>query len=185
MKHTGIKQLETERLILRRFTVDDAGAMWDNWASDDEVTKFLGWPTHDNAGVSRKVLEDWEKSYKNDNFYNWAVELKSIGEPIGSMGAISWNEDIKMCEIGYCIGKKWWRNGYTSEALAAVIKFFFKEVGVNRIEARHDPQNPNSGKVMAKCGMKCEGLLKMAQKNNMGIRDCVVYGFIAEEYEGI
>lgn len=184
MKHSGTKQLETERLILRRFTVDDAGDMWANWANDCEAAKFMSWTAHDSADVSRKVLEDWIESYERADSYHWGIVPKELGEPIGSIGAISWNEDIKMCEIGYCIGRKWWRKGYTSEALAAVIKFFFKEVGVNRIEARHDPQNPNSGKVMAKCGMKYEGLLKMAQKNNMGIRDCIVYGLIAGEYEG-
>lgn len=59
-----------------------------------------------------------------------------------------------MAHIGYCIGRKWWKQGITSEALKAVIDFLFDEVKTNRIEARHDPRNPNSGLVMKKCGMK-------------------------------
>jgi ribosomal-protein-alanine N-acetyltransferase len=91
-------------------------------------------------------------------------------------------DDIKMVHIGYCIGKKWWNKGITSEAFEAVIKYFFEEVGVNRIESRHDPRNPNSGKVMAKCGLKYEGTMVQADKNNQGIRDSSHYGLVAGDY---
>ena len=56
-----------------------------------------------------------------------------------------------------------------SEALGAVIDFLFDEVGVNRVESRHDPRNPNSGAVMKKCGMKFEGTLRQSDRNNQGI----------------
>jgi ribosomal-protein-alanine N-acetyltransferase len=87
-----------------------------------------------------------------------------------------------MVHIGYCIGKKYWNQGITSEALNRIIKFFFEEVGVNRIESRHDPNNPNSGKVMKKCGMKYEGTIRQADINNQGICDYSEYGILAEEY---
>ena len=59
--------LETERLILRRFTLDDADAMYRNWASDDEVTKYLTWPAHSSVDITKMVLADWVESYKNDD----------------------------------------------------------------------------------------------------------------------
>lgn len=65
-----------------------------------------------------------------------------------------------MVHVGYCIGKKWWHQGITSESLATLIRFFFKEVKVNHIESRHDPRNPNSGKVMKNCGLIYEGTIK-------------------------
>lgn len=68
-----------------------------------------------------------------------------------------------MVHVGYCIGKKWWHQGITSEALAALINFFFKEVKANRIESRHDPRNPNSGKVMEKCGLIYEGTIRQCE----------------------
>ncbi len=98
------------------------------------------------------------------------------------MGAVAFNEKARSVEIGYCIGEKWWRRGYTSEALSAVIRFFFEEVGVNRVYSEHDPRNPNSGRVMEKCGMKYEGTLRQADFNNTGICDTCVYGILAEEY---
>jgi ribosomal-protein-alanine N-acetyltransferase len=82
------------------------------------------------------------------------------------------------------LGKHWWNKGIMSEALMELIKFFFEKVGVNRIELRHDPNNPNSGKVMAKCGMKFEGHLRQADKNNQGIVDTIYYGILAEDYFG-
>lgn len=78
MKHCGTERLETNRLILRRFVSEDAAAMYKNWASDDEVTKYLTWPTHPNIEVSKFVTEDWVGSYADENYYQWAIVLKII-----------------------------------------------------------------------------------------------------------
>ena len=175
--------METERLILRRFTADDAEPAFKNWTSSDGVTKFLRWPTYRDISAMRDYINFQLENYKKIDTYDWAIVLKELGEPIGSMGAVAFNEKAQSVEIGYCIGEKWWRRGYTSEALAAVIKFFFEEIGVNRVYSEHDPRNPNSGKVMEKCGMKYEGTLRQADFNNSGICDTRIYGILAEEYE--
>lgn len=73
MKHYGTKKLETDRLVLRRYTNEDAAAMYKNWASDPEVTKFLMWPTHSNQNVSQNVTDDWVNRYSDDNYYHWAL----------------------------------------------------------------------------------------------------------------
>lgn len=181
MKHCGTQRLETKRLILRRFVNKDATAMYKNWASDNEVTKYLTWPAHSNQEVSRMVVEDWVKSYDREDYYQWAIVLKEKGEPIGSIGVVHMNEDVSMVHIGYCIGKTWWHNGITSEALKAVMDFLFDVVDVNRIESRHDPQNPNSGRVMKKCGMKYEGTLRSSDRNNQGICDACYYALLKSE----
>lgn len=182
MDHKGTVTLETERLILRRFKLGDADAMFRNWANDPEVTRYLTWPTHSDVSVSRFVIGSWLKQYENLNYYSWAIVLKEIDEPIGSISAVMINELLEEVEVGYCIGRKWWRQGYTSEALAELIRFFFEEVGVNRIKATHDVQNPNSGKVMQKCGMKYEGTMRQGGKNNQGLCDVSVYAIIAKVY---
>ena len=69
MDHLGSKTLETQRLILRRFALSDAEAMYQNWASDPEVTKFLTWPTHTSAEISSMVLSDWVSHYAEENYY--------------------------------------------------------------------------------------------------------------------
>jgi ribosomal-protein-alanine N-acetyltransferase len=182
MEHLGTQRLETERLILRRFLIDDAENMFKNWASDDEVTKYLTWPSHQNTDVSKKIIEQWLKEYEKNDRYNWAIVLKEINEPIGSISVVKQSDDIKMVHVGYCIGKTWWNKGFVSEALTRLLRFFFEDVGVNRIEARHDPDNPNSGKVMRKCGMKYEGRMRQSDKNNQGIVDTIYYGIIADDY---
>ncbi len=72
MKHCGTQRLETERLILRRFVNKDAGAMYKNWASDSEVTKYLMWQTHSSEAISQSIIDEWLKEYSNDNYYHWA-----------------------------------------------------------------------------------------------------------------
>lgn len=154
-----------------------------NWANDLEVTKFLTWEPHNSSEVSKNTLKSWIDEYKNENFYQWAIVLKSNGsEPIGSISIVQQNEEIGMVHVGYCIGKKWWKKGVTSEALNALIKYFINEVEANRIESRHDPLNPGSGKVMMKCGMKYEGTMRKADINNQGICDYSMYGLLAEDY---
>ena len=184
MKHLGTKELETESLLLRRFRKDDAEAMYRNWASDPEVTKYLMWPTHKNISISETVLEDWVENYADKTYYQWAIILKSEGpEPIGSISIVRQDKNVKMVHVGYCIGRKWWHQGITSEALDRVVSFFFEEVRVNRFESRFDPRNANSGKVMEKCGLLYEGTMRQGDWNNQGICDYSMYGLVRDDYE--
>lgn len=185
LKHSGTQTLETNRLILRPFTVDDASAMYENWASDDAVTKFLTWPTHTSVNTTKALLTDWVNNYASSDYYQWAIVLKDINEPIGSISIVHANEDIDMVEIGYCIGQNWWHHGITSEALASIIPFCFEELGANRVQAKHDINNPNSGNVMAKCGMTYEGTLRAFAKSNQGICDMAIYSILKSEYDAV
>jgi ribosomal-protein-alanine N-acetyltransferase len=79
------------------------------------------------------------------------------------------------------MGRAWWHQGIMSEALQAVMDFFFDKVGANRIESRHDPRNPHSGMVMKKCGMKYEGTMRSSDRNNQGICDASWYALLRSE----
>jgi len=182
MKHCGTRVLETDRLILRRYEIGDAAAMYKNWASDSEVTKYLMWQPHSSVTVSHSIIKEWLNEYSNDNYYHWAILLKENGnEPIGDIAVVHMNEEVSMMHIGYCIGRNWWHQGITSEALNAVIDYLFDVVDVNRIESRHDPRNPNSGGVMKKCGMKYQGTLRSSDWNNQGICDACYYALLKSE----
>jgi ribosomal-protein-alanine N-acetyltransferase len=183
MKHLGAKTIETERLILRKFKVIDADMMYKNWASDDNVTKFLTWPTHNSVEISKYVLMDWEEKAKSNDNYQWCIVLKQTGEAIGSIGVVQLMETIDTAEIGYCIGSEFWNKGITTEALRSVINFLFNQVEVNRIEAGHDVNNPASGKVMQKCGLRFEGIQRKRGRNNVGICDMAVYGMLKEDQQ--
>lgn len=176
MNHIGTQYIETDRLILRRFELSGAQAMFDNWASDDEVTKYLTWPSYGDVSVAEQTLKDWVAQYAKDDCYRWAIVLKENGpQPIGSIDVCQWREDGDVPEIGYCMGKRWWHRGVMSEALGAVIDFLFRQAGIERIVARHDVNNPHSGGVMRKCGMRFEGIHEKSHRNNQGEIDTANY----------
>ncbi len=180
--HIGTKRIETQRLILRKFTSFDAKDMYKNWTSDDDVTKYLTWPTHSNLAVTEKILSEWISNYDNPEFYQWAIELKNTGEVIGSISLVAMDNDNENCEVGYCIGKDFWNKGIITEAFSTLINVLFTEIGFQRITGRHDVDNPASGCVMKKCGLKYEGTLRKILKNNKGILvDCKYYSILREE----
>ncbi len=183
MNHQGTKELETDRLILRRFRIEDAEEMYVNWASDDEVTKFLTWPTHPSAQITGMLLSDWTQRYEKSDYYNWGIVLKETGELIGNISVVQVKEDTQAAILGYCMGRKWWGQNIMPEAGKKVIEYLFCEVGFNRIAANHDKNNPKSGRVMQKIGMTYEGTLRSAGWCNQGIIDDVWYSILKNEYE--
>ncbi len=183
MNHKGTVTLETKRLILRRFKEEDADAMFRNWASDPIVSKFLTWPAHASAEVSASIIKSWIENYVTPSWYQWGIEYKELGEVIGGISCVRVDEGIEKVEIGYCIGKEWWHKGIMTEAFTRVLEFLFTEIGVNRVEAKHDINNPNSGAVMKKCGLQYEGTYRQADRNNQGLCNCSVYGILKEEWE--
>ena len=183
MTHKGTVQLETERLILRRFVEADVEDIFNNWSNDPEVTKYLRWQPHGDISVTRGYMEDKLRAYEREDYYLWAMELKGAGAVIGNIGVGRHNDAPRSATIGYCLGRAWWNRGYMSEALRGVIKFFFEEVGMNRVEARHDPRNPGSGRVMQKAGMTYEGTLRQADMNNQGVCDEACWAILASEYK--
>ena len=183
MKHLGTVRIETERLVLRPFCMEDAQAMYDNWASDSQVTKFLTWPPHDSVEVTGRILAGWTAEYEKPDYYNWAIAWKEDeSQVIGGISLVELDADVESATAGYCMGRKWWCMGVMPEAFSGIIRFLFEEVGLNRIQARYDTENPASGRVMEKCGLKEEGVLRQSGRNNLGIRDMCVRGLLASEY---
>ena len=184
LTHKGTKTIETDRLILRQFTMEDAPAMFRNWANDDEVTKHLTWPTHSDVEVTKMVLSDWTSHYAKPDFYNWAIVLKENGgEPIGNISVVRINHNTECAAMGYCMSRAHWRKGVMPEALKAVVDFLFDEVGFNRIEAEHDVNNPASGRVMEKAGLRYEATLRQSGRNNQGIVDLVWRAILRSDWE--
>ncbi len=87
--------------------IEDAAAIYHNWASDPEVTKYLTWPAYTSVDDAEKTFREWLFSYQNSSFYQWAIVPKDLNEPIGSISVVDLDEKTEMVEIGYCIGRKW------------------------------------------------------------------------------
>ena len=182
MNHQGTKNLETERLILRRFNVEDAEGFFLNVTSDPEVNKFLTWPLDESVDDTKKLLAGWVERYENPERYCWAIVLKDTEAVIGTIAAPTVKNRIDAVEVTYCIGSKWWGKGIVPEALQIVMRYMFEEVQANRIEAGFDSNNPNSGRVMEKVRMQKEGFLRQAGRNNQGLFDLVFYGILKDDW---
>ena len=166
MRHAGTQEIVTERLLLRRLLPQDAEMMYENWASDPEVTRFLRWEPHRNALQTVGLLAAWATLYPNPDYYQWAIVEKATGQVFGSIGIFNaalgapeqkaaWPElDTSggVWEVGYCIGRKWWNKGFTTEALKAVVDYWFRNTDSNWLCCCYTKENPASGRVMQKAG---------------------------------
>lgn len=166
MRHAGTQELETDRLLLRRLLPEDADMMYQNWASDPEVTRFLRWEPHRNELETLALLAAWATLYPNPDYYQWAMVEKASGQVFGSISLFNslpeepqqkgeWpGLDVSegVWEAGYCIGKSWWNRGFTTEALKAVVKYWFENTDSNWLACCHAKANPASGRVMEKAG---------------------------------
>ena len=141
--------LTTERLILRKFAENDLDAMYRIF-SDIDVNKFLPWfPLKTIEDAKIFYIERYDKKYKQEIAYNYAICLKEDNRPIGYIN-VSMNEGY---DFGYGLSKEFWHKGIITEASNAVVEQLRKD-GIPYITATHDINNPRSGKVMQKLGMK-------------------------------
>ena len=184
LKHAGTRRLETGRLILRRYTVDDAPAMFERWCHDPEVSRFLTWPPHASVDVTRALLTEWVADYDRPDCYNWVLELKDGGGIIGNCSVVRIDESIDELELGYCMGRAWWGKGYMPEAVRAIVAFLFDVVSANRVAAEHDLENQKSGRVMQKAGMTFEGVRRQGFRGMRGIQDMACYSILASDPRG-
>lgn len=183
LTHKGTQTLHTERLTLRRFKIEDAQAMFDNWASDERVTRYLTWTPHESPEFTKQLLEDWCAAYENPSTYHWAIEFEE--EAIGGISVVRLSERSEYAELGYCIGYDYWNKGIMSEAAKAVIHYLFAEVGLHRIGISHAVQNPASGRVAQKCGMTYEGTKRESFQSSAGeFLDIAEYAILKSEWNG-
>lgn len=180
--HKGTQTIQASRLTLRRFTVDDAQAMFGNWANDERVTRFLTWLLHESPELTKQLLESWCTCYENLNYYNWAMEYN--GAPIGNISVVRFSERSERAELGYCMSHSYWSKGLMTEAAKAVIDFLFDEVRVNRVGISHAVKNPASGRVAQKCGLTFEGTKRQYFKTAAGeFLDISDYSILRSEWE--
>ena len=170
------ERLETDRLMLRKATKNDASDMLD-YASDEETVKYLDW-----AGA--KTVEEVRKGIFDFHWSNpgiWAIELKDTQKCIGTID-IRLRPEHEKCEFGFVLNRQYWNNGYMTEALSSILKLCFEELELNRVEAFHYVGNEGSGRVMQKCGMKYEGTSVQGVKVKGVFRDEVRYGVTKEHW---
>lgn len=179
--------IETKRLILRPFKIDDYKECYKNYTSDPMVSLYLTWDAHENEKVTYDFLKSKIPLYDLDDHYDWCVTRKENDGTTTIIGAISCVKYIKKhkyCEIGYCYGTNYWHHGYATEALKAVIDFLFKETDIDTIAAEFMATNVKSGNVMKRCHMKKISVIKdVAYNSNDNLReDMIVKSITRDRY---
>lgn len=145
--------LETERLILRPFCMEDARDVFQCWESDPDVAKYMFWESHNDINKTIDWVKKELSKINADDWYRWAILLKETGELLGT-GLIYVDEHYGKFEIAYNLGKKAWGFGYTTEVMQEVIKFAKEELKIKEIMGRHAKENLSSGRILEKLGFK-------------------------------
>lgn len=181
MRHKGSKELETNRLLLRRIYKEDALEIYNGFINQE---KFLYYLNKEKRTLEEEIssLEMIDEKNKGDDYYNWVITLKDTGRIIG-MIVLKVKEVNECVEATYAIDERYCNKGYMSEALERVIKYAFEELFVNRFQACCVVSNVASRKVMEKCGMDLEGILRSYVILKDGYHDTYMYSVVKEDLE--
>ncbi len=177
----NLPHLETERLILRKMTLDDAKDMFE-YASDPEVVKYTLWDNHKSVEDSREFLKMAIRKYDNHEVSEWGVVFKENNKFIGTCGYAWWRPVHNRAEIGYAISRKYWGKGLMTEAVKEVIKFGFDKMQLNRIEGTCFVGNIGSQRVLEKVRMTFEGILREQLLVKGIYRNLRLYSLLRREY---
>ena len=154
-KNFCLPKIETKRFILRKFTKNDVNDLYE-YASDDEVTRFLSWDTYKSIDMASDYIEKILQKYSKNEIAPWGIEWKENSKLIGSIDFVQYDRKNFSAEIGYVLNKEYWNKGIMTEALKEIVKFGFDKMNLMRIEARLDSKNVASERVMQKNGLKYE-----------------------------
>ena len=182
LKHTGTINIETERLILRKFSYEDIPNMINNWIANPNVQHEYGELEYKTPAEVKGLLDKWISKYESNDFYRWAIILKENNENIGQIAFCRVYTEIETAEIEYCIGEDYWGKGYATEALNAIIDFSFKEPKFYKLEAFHRSLNTRSGRVLKKTALRQVETVRRFEIENITPHNEICYGITLDDY---
>ncbi|MDG5856927.1 GNAT family N-acetyltransferase [Clostridium beijerinckii] len=182
LAHVGTAQIETERLILRKFEYTDDENMLKYWISDPEVQSLYSEPVYSTKEEVKELLEKYISSYDKSDYYRWAVILKETNECIGQISYFLVDNNNNFAEIEYCIGSLFQRKGFATEATKAIIKYGFDKMNLHKVQICHKSINMPSRKVIEKCGFVYEGTLRDFFYENGEYIDRLYYSILKDEF---
>lgn len=173
--------LETERLMLREVTMEDAPDML-SYLSDEKVAHQMGVEPYLTAKSVEEEISWYTSIWENGTGIRWGIMLKQTDTIIGSCGFLNRETKHSRAEIGYELHPAYWRRGIASEAIEAVVQFGYYHLQLERIEAIIDPLNVPSQKVLEKHGFEREGLLRHYEYNFGRFNDVYIYAGIKSDF---
>lgn len=172
--------LRTKRLLLRKMKSSDSNSLFHIW-SDPAVTKYMNIDKFTDEIQAKEMIKLLDKLSKKNKAIRYSIiELKS-NKIIGSCGYNSLDFENANTEIGYELDKDYWGRGYAPEAITCLIKYAFNDLKLNRIEAKVEPENTNSIKVLEKLNFTYEGTLRKVEKSKGYFIDLCLYSLLVTE----
>lgn len=179
MGGTAVKTLETDRLNLKMFALQDAEELF-AYASNPNVGPHAGWAPHRNVEESRQVIEEIFLPPEA-----WAVRVKGEGKVVGviALEPDRLRPDANSRELGYNLAEDHWGKGYMTEAAKEVLRFAFCELGLDQVGICTSKVNKRSQRIIEKCGFTYEGTIRRTYQTYDGsLRDSMVFSMLKEEY---
>ncbi len=165
MNHKGTNRITKGKITLRRFEYKDAKEMFDNWASDDNVTKWLTWNSHLDINETKSTINEWISNYKRNDFYHWAILYNN--DLVGSIGVNKIDGDIAI--IGYCLSAEYQNKGIMTKCLSLVESYLFNDINFNEIKILCSINNAASIRVVEKNNYKLINEIKNYRENKNDI----------------
>lgn len=183
LTHIGTMQIETERLILRRFEYTDDEDMLKYWVSNPEIQSMYCEPIYTTKQEVKKLLNKYISSYEQKDYYRWAIILRRTDECIGQIAYFLMNTDNHFAEIEYCIGEPFQRKGLATEVTKAVIQYGFNRINLHKVQICHKSINTASRRVIEKCGFVYEGTSRDFFYENGEYIDRLYYSILKDEFK--
>lgn len=165
---------ETKRLILRKVTEADAASLFSVW-SDPAVTRFMNIDTFTNVEQAEQMIHFLNQLADENRAVRYTLTEKKTDQVIGSCGFNSLDFENAKAEIGYDLGQPYWGNGYAGEAVLCLIDYAFHHLQLMRVEAKAEPENLSSIRVLQKTGFSFEGILRKSEKSKGTFIDLALY----------
>jgi len=176
----NLPQLETSRVKLRKIDLFDTQDIYE-YASNPQVSEFLFWDTHKNPITSRKFISNIMQCAIDGRECPWGIEFKETSKIIGTAGFNLWDAVNNKAEIGYALSPEYWNKGIMTEIVNLITFYGFNNLSLNRIEARCEPENIASHKVLEKCGYFKEGILRQAAYAKGKFKDLYLFAIISSD----
>jgi len=169
-----ITELHTQRLYLRQMKASDSLSMFKIW-SDPDVTKFMNISNFTDENQAKDMIQFLNELAQNNKAIRFTIIEKESNHIIGSCGYNSLDFENSKTEIGYDISKTFWGKGYAPEAISSLLDYAFTHLKLYRVEAKVEPANVNSIKVLEKLNFTFEGTLRKSEKSAGKLIDLNIY----------
>lgn len=173
--------IDTKRLRLRPLRQEDASVFFEVW-SDPEAMRYFSFLPMQDIGQAQARVADKLQSLNDGSSVTCVIELADTGKVLGDCALFNGVAHSQRAEIGFCLGRKFWGNGYMVEAASALIEHGFKNVGLRRIEADVDPRNLSSIQLLERLGFRREGHLRERWIIGGEVMDTALYGLLRSDW---